>query len=130
MTTEPMTIARSIYARLEAAWNVGDGDAFAAPFAEDADFVDIRGTNHKGRAEIATGHRFIFGSIYKGSTVKYEVTAARALADGVVLAHAGATLVAPTGPLAGENRASQTMVIVRAGDAWHAAAFHNTLVMT
>jgi hypothetical protein len=33
----------TIVGQLEAAWNAMDGSAFAAPFAENADFVTIRG---------------------------------------------------------------------------------------
>ena len=40
---EPTEIAETIVKRLEDAWNAGDGAAFGAPFAPDADFVDIRG---------------------------------------------------------------------------------------
>ncbi|MEO7273195.1 MAG: SgcJ/EcaC family oxidoreductase, partial [Vicinamibacterales bacterium] len=43
----------SLVARLEAAWNAGDGEAFAAPFAPDADFVNVRAEHHQGRQAIA-----------------------------------------------------------------------------
>ena len=58
---------------LEAAWNAGDGDAFAAPFAADADFVNVRAEHHRGRQAIAAGHTAIFRSIYAGSTNQYIV---------------------------------------------------------
>jgi uncharacterized protein (TIGR02246 family) len=35
---------RAILAQLADAWNTGDGAAFAAPFAEDADFIAFEGT--------------------------------------------------------------------------------------
>ena len=127
----PDAVARAVVARLEQAWNEGDGAAFGAPFAEDADFVDIRGEHHRGRGAIAGGHRAIFASVYQGSTVRYQVTHARALADGVLLVHATGDLSAPAGPMAGEHRARQSLVLVRRGPpvgGWEVASFHNTLV--
>jgi uncharacterized protein (TIGR02246 family) len=124
---DPHEIAQTIVERLEEAWNAGDGGAFGAPFATDADFVDIRGTWHSGE-EIAAGHRRIFDTIYAGSRVQYQVLQARPLTDGVTLAHVRGRLDAPTGPLAGQHEALASVVIVREGDNHRIAAFHNTLV--
>jgi uncharacterized protein (TIGR02246 family) len=123
----PEEIAQSIVKRLEDAWNAGDGSAYGAPFAPDADFVDIRGVWHQGE-QIAAGHQQIFDTIYAGSTVRYEVLDARPLDDNIILGHVGGRLSAPTGPLAGENEALASLVIVRDGDDHRIAAFHNTLV--
>jgi uncharacterized protein (TIGR02246 family) len=123
----PTEIAETIVRRLEDAWNTGDGAAFGAPFAPDADFVAIRGDWHSGD-QIAAGHQQIFDTIYAGSTVDYEVLRARALTDDVVLAHVRGKLKAPTGPLAGESEALASVVIVRDGDDHRIAALHNTLV--
>ncbi|HEX8693198.1 MAG TPA: SgcJ/EcaC family oxidoreductase [Longimicrobium sp.] len=128
MATDPHSIAREIVGRLEEAWNAGDSPAFARPFADDADFVDIRGDHHRGREVIAEGHRGIFASIYRGSRIRYEVTHARELADGVILAHSTGELEASSGPMAGRHRATQSLVLVRDGSEWRIAAFHNTLV--
>ena len=48
---------RGIVAQLEAGWNAGDGDAFAAPFAEDVDYVVVDGQHIQGRPIIAAAHR-------------------------------------------------------------------------
>jgi uncharacterized protein (TIGR02246 family) len=121
-------IARAVVRRLEDAWNAGDGEAFGEPFADDADFVDFRGTHHRGRQAIAAGHRGIFESVYRGSRIAYEVQQARPLREGVILVHSTAALSAPAGPLAGEHRATQSLVLVSDGAAWQIASFHNTLV--
>ena len=123
-------VARDILQRLAAAWTAADGAAFGAPFAADADFVTIRGDLHQGRDAIGQGHQVIFDTIYQGSTVAYPLLQARALADGVILAHARGELAAPTGPLAGERTTTITLILVRSHqDAeWQVAAFHNTLV--
>ena len=129
MTEAPAdTAARDLVAHLEAAWNAADGAAFGAEFTDDAAFVDIRGSRHRGRAAIAAGHQGIFDSIYRGSTVQYDVESVDQLGDDVTLAHVHAILDCPTGPMAGTNHARFTVVLVREGDVWQAKAFHNTLV--
>lgn len=45
MTTDEKTI-RNLIQDVENGWNNGDGDAFAAPFAEDADYVVVNGRWH------------------------------------------------------------------------------------
>jgi uncharacterized protein (TIGR02246 family) len=125
---DPKTIAETVIKRLEDAWNAADGAAFAAPFAPDADFVNIRGDLHTGGEAIAVGHQQIFDTIYAGSTVRYTVLQARELDDRVTLAHVGAKLNAPTGPLAGETNALASVVLVGDGDDRRVAAFHNTVV--
>ena len=113
---------------LERAWNAADGEGFARPFADDADFVNIRGEHARGRVTIAKGHQAIFSTIYRGSTVEFQVASVRAIAPGVLLAHVQSTLRAPTGPLAGEHRSLFSMVLVQNHNDWRIAAFHNTLV--
>src|SRR5690242_15267725 len=96
---------------LATAWNAGDGDAFAAPFAEDADFVNVRAEHHRGRQAIAAGHNFIFRGIYAGSTNQYVLKSARLLTGDVALAHVDAMLDVPAGPLAGRLHALYSMVM-------------------
>ena len=127
MADDPEAVARDVAARLQQGWNDGSGDAFAAPLTDDADFVDLRAVHHRGRIPIARGHQGIFDSIYRGSRIAYTVTDARQLAPDVILAHTTARLSVPGGPLAGEHAATQTLVIVREGDAWKVAGFHNTV---
>ena len=91
-------VAAELIGRLERAWNEADGRAFGEPFAPDADFVTIRGEHLRGREAIAAGHQAIFDSIYKVSSTDFELTGARELSDGVILAHATAVLRAPSGP--------------------------------
>ena len=64
-------IVSDVVGELEKAWNAADGTRFARPFAEDADFVNIRGEHLRTREAIARGHQAILNSIYKGSVVHY-----------------------------------------------------------
>jgi uncharacterized protein (TIGR02246 family) len=125
---DPKSIADSVMKRLQDAWNAADGPAFGAPFAPDADFVNIRGDLHSGREAIAAGHQQIFDTIYAGSTLRYTLLRARELDDGVILAHVRGKLNVPAGPLAGETNALASLVLVRDGDDHRVAAFHNTVV--
>ena len=113
---------------LETAWNQGNGGAFARYFDEDADFVNIYGTYGKGRQKIAEANEMIFRTVYAGSVVRYAVSQARFLADGIAVVHIDAQLDAPHGPLAGRHHAIPSMVMHRGADGWSIAAFQNTLV--
>ena len=112
---------------LETAWNGSDGPAFAAPFAADADFVNIRGEHFRGRMAIAEGHTAIFRTIYSGSTVRFTLERARPLRPDVAVAHVRSVLDAPRGPLAGRHGACFSLVLTKERGAWEIAAFHNTL---
>ena len=125
-------VAAEVLARLEQAWNDGDGEAFGALYAQDATFVTIRGEWATGRPAITAGHTEIFRTIYAGSTNRMELVAVREVGDALV-ASATSTLTAPTGPLAGTHRARSTSVLVPdAGHplGWRVASTHNTLVAT
>jgi uncharacterized protein (TIGR02246 family) len=116
-----------IVRQLEAAWNEMDGVAFAAPFADDADFVTGRGEHFRGRPAIAAGHAGIFRSVYAGSVNQYTVDAVRLLRPLVALAHVQARLDVPEGPLAGQHRALFSLLCTQESGGWEIASFHNTL---
>jgi uncharacterized protein (TIGR02246 family) len=127
-TENHTALASTFLERLEQAWNDADGAAFGAQFADESDFVNVRGEHHRGATAIARGHQAIFDTIYAGSSVQFRLDLARELAPGTILAVATSTLDAPAGPLKGIHTARFTMLIVEQGDAWRIAAFHNTLV--
>jgi uncharacterized protein (TIGR02246 family) len=61
---------------------------FAAPFAEDGDFIAFDGTHFKGRQKIAQFHQPLFETHLKGTRLVGEVTSVRFLSPDVVLMHA------------------------------------------
>ncbi|MFL5494623.1 MAG: SgcJ/EcaC family oxidoreductase [Gemmatimonadales bacterium] len=117
----------NIVRQLETAWNAMDGPAFGAPFADDADFVNIRGEHFRGQAAIAAGHTAIFRTIYAGSTIHLTLEAARLLRPEVSLVRVRSRLDAPQGPLAGRHVARFSLVLTKEDDGWQIAALHNTL---
>ncbi len=59
------------------AWNRHDAKAFAAVFAEDADFTNWRGTWARGRSRIEESHAPMFATIFKNSHQKYTTIESR-----------------------------------------------------
>ena len=127
LTDSDRAAIETVVRQLEAAWNAMDGNGFAAPFAADADFVNIRGEHFRGRDAIAAGHSGIFASIYAGSTNRCVVESVRLLRPQVALTRVHATLDVPQGPLKGRLTARFTAVLTLEDRAWTIASFHNTL---
>ena len=119
---------RDVIAAVEAGWNDHDGSAFAASFAEDADYVVIDGRYIKGRTIIAAGHQQIFDTIYRDTRNAGTVHSIRFLADDVAVAHVEWNLTyAQTGAV---QKAMTTLVLTEADGDWSIAAFHNTQVVS
>lgn len=127
LPTSDRTAIERIVSQLQAAWNAGDGIAFGAPFADDADFVTIRGEHMQGRTAIAGGHAGIFRTIYAGSVNRLNIEAARLLRPDVALVHVHSVLDAPHGPLKGRHGARFSMVLTNDRGDWKIAAFQNTV---
>ena len=116
-----------ILRELELAWNTGDGVAFGAPMAENADFVTIRADHLRGREAIVASHSGIFSTIYAGSRNRISLESARLLGEDVALVHARSVLEAPTGPLAGQHAARFSTILLREDGKWQITSFHITL---
>jgi len=116
-----MTVER-IITEMARAWNAGDGAAWAAHFAQDADFVDALGRTQRGRDVIAAEHQKLFDTIYRESTLKIWQVDNRTIGDGTLLVHTASTLRVPQGLRAGEWHAVQTKVFQNG----EILAFHNT----
>jgi uncharacterized protein (TIGR02246 family) len=72
MTTEERPLPE-LFEKLETAWNVSNSVAWAALFAEGADFIRILGGHDHTRVAIEQGHRTVFDTIRKGSHNSYTV---------------------------------------------------------
>ena len=124
----PTTISQAVIEQLEAAWNAGDGAAFAGRSRGTRTSSNIRGELHSGTEAIAAGHQGIFDTIYRGSTVRYTLIGARASTSASSWPRsAGRCTCLPA-------RSPATSMPSRASSSWRkatttaVAAFHNTLV--
>ncbi len=113
--------AHEIMTKLQTAWSMGDGDAFASQFTHDADFVNIVGDVVRGRAHIATHHDEIFGSVYQGSTMRVDSLRTTEIAPGVATIEAAATVISSFGELGTHAFA----VILERDETWAIRSFHN-----
>lgn len=108
-------------------WNQGDGQAYAAPFTEDADYVIVDGKHVKGRETIAFGHQYIFHTVFKGSTMRGQVKDIRFLSADIALMHAEGVLQIPgQAGRVSEQPSTMTIVAIRQASRWGITAFHNT----
>jgi len=65
------------------AWNRHDAKAFAAVFAEDADFTNWRGEGASGRSKIEAFHAPMFATIFKNSHQSYTAINTRFIRSDV-----------------------------------------------
>lgn len=113
--------------RLIDGWNQGSGEAFAAPFAEDADFVGFDGTYFQGREEIVSFHKMLFERILVGTRLVGKVRGVRFLTPEVALMHAvGGTVMPGQSDLDPERNSIQTLVATKGDGSWKLAAFQNS----
>jgi uncharacterized protein (TIGR02246 family) len=119
---------REIVAKLEAAWNAADVNAWSSLFAEDVDFIHILGAHYVGRPAVEHGHRVIWSTIYKGSVAKFQVEKIRSVtADVAVVFVLGALKIFDDG-VERNIQARPTMLLHKAGERWEIVTFQNTLV--
>jgi uncharacterized protein (TIGR02246 family) len=114
--------------RMEHAWNIADGSAYAAAFTEDSDYVAFDGTHLRGRDANARHHQRLFNSLLKNTRLVFEGTPrVRFLAEGVAVVHAMGSVLFPwQSRVTAKRRSNQTLVAVRRPEGWRFTAFHNT----
>ena len=121
--------ASPVLDRLNAAWDAGDGAAFAAQFTADADVINIFGEHFRGGPDLVRRMQFIFDGIFKGSRhVERNLEIARRLDEGTILVVTSSLIAVPQGPLAPETRNRQTFILMRAGAEWRIRHWHNTTI--
>jgi uncharacterized protein (TIGR02246 family) len=117
----------ALFQQLLDGWNKGSGEAFAAPFAEDADFVAFDGSYFKGREDIASFHQVHFDQFLKGTRLVGKVRSVRFLTPEVAIMHAVAgTVMSGQSDIEPERNSTQTLVARKQGGEWRLAAFQNS----
>ena len=125
-----------IFRRQEAAWNSGDGTAWAAVFSDDADFVNLRGLVFHGREEIARVLIQSLSGTLKGSHATVTIRRIREPAPSVAVIDTDLELthlnmlppdVVPTSP--GLLKIRAKYILTKQGDQWHIVSAQNTVVL-
>jgi uncharacterized protein (TIGR02246 family) len=123
---------RAIVAEQAAAWDAGDGAAYAKDLAPDASFTNLFGMVMYGAAAFAERHQHILATFYKGTTKHHAIRRIRFVTPDVAIVDIDnqvrgvKTMPAGIGvPPDGIVRTQLMEVFVRRGDRWWVEAYHN-----
>ncbi len=120
------TAVRALYRQLLDGWNQRDAEAYAAPFAEDAEVIGFDGSEMTGRAEITSTLRQIFADHVTAAYV-CKVRSVRLLGPETAILRAIVGMVPPgQSDLNSAVNAHQTLVAVKRDGTWRIALFQNT----
>jgi uncharacterized protein (TIGR02246 family) len=118
---------RRLYKQMIDGWNNGSGNAFAAPFTDDSDFIGFDGTHMKGRQQIAAFHQMLFDTFVKGSRLVGKVRSIRFLgSDVAIMIAVGGTVMAGQTDIEPERNSIHTLVAIKHDRKWQFTAFQNT----
>lgn len=117
---------RVLYANLISGWNTQDGEAMAAPFAEDGVSIGFDGSVSFGRRAIGDDMAGIFAS-HETGRYAVSVDSVRALGSKAMILRAVAGLV-PPGQTAinPDTNSHQTVAAEERDSAWSIVLFQNT----
>ncbi|RFC64725.1 SgcJ/EcaC family oxidoreductase [Mesorhizobium denitrificans] len=111
-----------------AAWNTHDAEAFAAIFADDADFTNVFGMKARGRASIEQFHRPIFETMFKDSHLEVMDTQVRPIRPDVIALDMHWSMLRARDPVGNEwpkRHGLISVVVAREQDAWTVVVMHN-----
>jgi uncharacterized protein (TIGR02246 family) len=111
------------------AWNRHDMDAFANLFAEDADFVNVRGTRWIGRDVIREAHIATHATIFKSSQLSLKETSARFLRPDIAVVRSVTEVsgqINASGETLPARRAMLTLVMMNMQGQWTVVVAQNT----
>ena len=123
---------RAIVAEQAAAWNAGDGEAYARDLAPDASFTNLFGMVMYGKPAFTKRHREILATFYKGTTKHHTIRRIRFIAPDVAIVDIdnevrgvksmpGGIAVPPDGVI----KTQLMEVFVRRDQRWWIEAYHN-----
>ena len=111
------------------AWNRHDMAAFAALFADAANFVNVVGMWWKNRAEIEAAHRATHETIFRDSRLEGEVASVVELAPGLASVHYAWGLtgaLAPDGSRVGVRKGILLLIVQEGQSGWTIKVAQNT----
>jgi uncharacterized protein (TIGR02246 family) len=116
----------NVLAALYKAWEANDAEAFVADYTDDATVVQP-GVYKKDREEIRATMAAAFAGPLSGSRATDHPAAVRFLTgDTAVVISEGGIIFPGQEAVASERLVRATWVLVRRGDAWRIAAYHNS----
>ena len=116
----------ALYRQMIAGWNQRNGDAFATPFAQDAEVIGFDGSQMTGRVQIASTLGQIFADHITASYVS-KVKSVRLLSPEVAVLRAIVGMVSPgQSDLNPAVNAHQTLVATKHGGRWYIALLQTT----
>ena len=119
---------REVMDRFMDAWNQHDAHAFAAVFAEDADFTNWRGTGASGRSKIEDFHAPLFATVFKNSHQSYTDLKIRFIRDDVAAVDVRWEMTGvadPQGNPRPDRQGLLSFVMTKEGGRWQIAVMHN-----
>lgn len=135
-STADRAAIQSLIAAGQAAWNAHDAVAFSQKFASDGSFTNIIGETTYGHAPFEEDHKQIFATIYKASSLQWEITRIKFLRPDVAVvdvdSHLSGFTRLPPGIKAepdGRFHCKIQMVLTKDKAEWWIAAFHNVGVL-
>ncbi|ONM46277.1 hypothetical protein B0T44_19640 [Nocardia donostiensis] len=106
------------------AWDANDAEAYGSFFTGNATYTTWVGTVYTGREDIVNSHRALFDGPLAGTRLADRYLALRFLTEDV------AVMLTRGDTFEGEPPESpskvQSYTLIRDGDVWRVAAFHNT----
>lgn len=123
---------RAIVAAQVAAWDAGDGTAYAKDLAPEASFTNLFGMVMYGAPSFAERHRQILSTFYKGTTKHHAIRRIRFVTPDVAIVdidnEVRGVKSMPAGiavPADGVIKTQLMEVFVRRGEWWWVEAYHN-----
>jgi uncharacterized protein (TIGR02246 family) len=115
-----------LYRQIIDGWNAQDGDAFAAPFADDGEMIGFDGSHERGRETIARALSAIFAD-HETAPYVVKVKEERLLGHGTGLLLAAAGMIPPgKSELEPSRNAWQSVVAERRDGEWKVVMFQTT----
>jgi uncharacterized protein (TIGR02246 family) len=115
-----------VLARLYKAWEANDAEAFVADYTDDASVIQP-GVYKKDREEIRTTMAAAFAGPLNGSRATDQPVDVRFLSDDTAIVVSEGGIIFPgQDAVASEQLVRATWALVRRGDAWRIASYHNS----
>jgi len=126
------TEVRNIIQAQVAAWNKRDAEAFAQHFAADGTFTNLLGMYYTGHEAFRERHEQLFKGVYRGSLKQEDIVSIKFVRPDVVIVDSLQTITGYQKLLPGTSadakrrlRTRLLQVMVKDGEEWKTAAYHN-----